>query len=109
MARGLLKGCQQHWKESVSRISRNHHIVSPEKETEFHDLITQMYGARTIQAFEDSRERIRAAFPHTSDWLNWWSRIEHASILFPVLRQNYSDFKHVSGFTTFRLENKSLL
>ena len=100
VAWSLLKGCLQHWKESVSRISRNYRIVPPEKSAEFHGLIKMMYCAQTAEEFEQIKGLIMVNFPNTSDWLHWWSRTGHAEILFPALRRGQSSLQHVQGFTT---------
>jgi len=87
VARGLLRGCRQHWRESVTRISNNHHIIPPDRKSEFHNLINQLYSSFCVEEFEETMELIENAFPNTADWLRWWARTEHSHLLFPGLRE----------------------
>jgi len=85
IAQSLLKGCHQHWMRSVTRISNNHRVIPPNQNPEFHQLISELFYARTVEEFRNSIERIQGKFPNTTDWLRWWSRTEHAALLFPIL------------------------
>ena len=69
MARGLLRGCRQHWRESVTRISNNHRIIPPDRKAEFRQLIDQLFGSICVQAFVETKEHIETEFPNTADWL----------------------------------------
>ena len=89
VARGLLKGCQQHWRRSVQRISNNHTVIPPEKNAEFHVLINELFYAQTVEQFRNSIERIQLSFPYTTEWLRWWSRTEHAAVLWQSDARKY--------------------
>jgi len=99
VARGLLKGCRQHWTESVTRISNNHHVIPPVKNMEFRKLINELFFAPTVESFRDVMESIQSTFLNTTDWLRWWSRTEHAALLFPVLWQSDAQ-KYLPGIYT---------
>jgi hypothetical protein len=81
----LLKGCLQHWRESVNRIATSHAIIPPEQESQFRWLISMLYNADNMAVFNSTAEAIQSMFPSTTDWLTWWLRIEHAAMLFPCI------------------------
>ena len=98
VAGSLLKGCEQHWKESISRISRNRHVIPEGKTAQFRALINEMFNASTMDKFDSTIEKIKSIFPNTADWLDWWAREEHAEMLFPVLSKS-STQKHLESIS----------
>ena len=95
VAAGIIKGCLQHWKKSVTRVSQNHHVIPSEQRSEFHSYISDLFSTETIENFELMKELIELMFPNTRDWLNWWCKTEHAGLLFPILRSR--QFEQLEG------------
>lgn len=89
----LLKGCLYHWKKSVTRIIENGHVIPKERQDEFNSYITDLFTAATIDIFDVIVNTIQTEFPNTRDWLDWWIKIEHAQMLFPILQ--IRELKHV--------------
>jgi hypothetical protein len=103
-AGALLKGCLQHWRESVNRIARNHVVIPHEEESHFCALISLLYNAHSITEFNSLVEKIRTGFPQTRGWLDWWLRIEHAKMLFPCIatlehEESHVHTSHLQGMT----------
>lgn len=69
IALSFLKGCQQHWKESITRIIRNHSIVPEKRASQFHYLISRLSKVETIMEFNSTVRMIYTEFPNTKSWL----------------------------------------
>jgi len=95
VALGLLKGCLQHWRKSVTRISQNHHVVPPERQSEFHGYMSDLFNVENVEDFNILVDLIGSRFSNAVNWLNWWSSTEHAGLLFPALRTR--NFEQLQG------------
>ncbi|KAF7317558.1 hypothetical protein MKEN_00842700 [Mycena kentingensis (nom. inval.)] len=67
----LLKGCERHFRDQITRVSKISRIVPPVQRTIFENRIA-------ADIIDD--------FPLIRPWLAWWMRPEHASMLFPSER-----------------------
>ncbi|KAI0742318.1 hypothetical protein C8Q80DRAFT_1327971, partial [Daedaleopsis nitida] len=86
-AEGLLKGCQQHFRAGVTRISRVGGVIPGGEDRIFRRLTEDLLEAENLAAFLEVGQRILAEFPLVSPWLAWWMREEHASMLFQSKRR----------------------
>lgn len=102
IAGSLLKGCQQHWKESITRIAKNSTVVPPNRQTYFRHLISLLSKVNKIEDFNAAVHTIVTEFPVTTTWLNWWLKAEHSRMLFPAVQIAIGDDKsaseHLQGF-----------
>jgi len=65
IAGSLLKGCQQHWKESITRIAKNSTVVPPNRQTYFRHLISLLSRVNKID-FNSAIHTIVTEFPVTT-------------------------------------------
>ncbi|KAI0737390.1 hypothetical protein C8Q80DRAFT_1125393 [Daedaleopsis nitida] len=86
-AEHLLKGCQQHFRSGVTRLSRIGSVVEPEKERRFRTLTEDLLSADNLEEFRLTAHDVLNEFPRLAPWLNWWLRDEHASMLFQSHRR----------------------
>jgi hypothetical protein len=69
IAGSLLKGCQYHWKESVTRIAKNSAIVPMKQQSYFRHLTSELLKSDTLQDFNSTIHTIEKEFPNTNSWL----------------------------------------
>lgn len=81
----LLKGCQEHFRQSVTRISRNHAIVNHESSAQFQSMALRLLKINERDEFDKVIESIQKNWPNTTSWLEWWVYTDAGKILFPVL------------------------
>ncbi len=78
----LLKGCEQHFHNAVTRIKRIGSIIPVEDEKKFKNLAMKLCSVPNQEGFEAIAHRIVKKWPRTSTWLAWWTRESHASMIF---------------------------
>ncbi|SJL14811.1 uncharacterized protein ARMOST_18282 [Armillaria ostoyae] len=78
----LLKGCEQHFHNAVTRIKRISSIIPVEDEKKFKKLALKLCSVLNQEGFEAIAHRIVKKWPRTSTWLAWWTRESHASMIF---------------------------
>lgn len=68
-AKAILRGCEEHFRAAVTKVSRINGAVSPDK----------------VAAFK-ARALIIRDFPKLKAWMEWWMRPSHATMLFSSQR-----------------------
>jgi hypothetical protein len=86
VAKSLLKGCEYHHDQSITRVGRIGEVVPPDTEDEFKNLCRQMRVTTDGEELKMIVESIRGKWPRTTPWLDWWLAPEHAAMIFPAYR-----------------------
>lgn len=85
-AEALLKGCNQHFNEQVSRIRKTKALVPVGLEDSFMELVRALHDAPTIPLFKSAADDLLQAFPAIHNWLEWWMRPKVAQMIFAAYR-----------------------
>jgi hypothetical protein len=85
-AQKLLRGCKEHFRAGVTRISRINAVVPPEKSEVFVQRALALVSASSHDEFVERAQLIVQDYPRTLSWLAWWLRPAHASMLFESQR-----------------------
>jgi hypothetical protein len=80
----FLKGCQEHYRQSVTRIARNNAIIKHEDSTKFQSMALKLLKI-DIDGFFEQVENIQENWPNSISWLEWWVYTDAGKILFPAL------------------------
>jgi len=83
----LLRGCQEHFRAGVTRLSRISGVIPVEKRHAFVQRAVALLSVPTEDEFSLRAKLILRDFPKTASWLNWWIRPAHASMLFEAHRK----------------------
>lgn len=86
-AERLLKGCREHFRGNVTRISRISGVVPPDMANEFVNRAMALLDAPDSKSFIKHAERLVRDFPKTKPWMKWWMRPSVASMLFESARK----------------------
>ncbi|KAH7875730.1 uncharacterized protein C8R40DRAFT_1250870 [Lentinula edodes] len=78
----LLRGCEEHFRASVTRIKKIHGVVPVHSEKHFEELVLGLISAKDLDDFHARVEVIQRDFPLTNSWLGWWLRESNARMLF---------------------------
>ena len=70
----LLKGCQQHYRNFVSRVSRISGVVPPDQRATFVTRSNALLRAETPGVLEERVKELLELFPHTVKFFRWWLR-----------------------------------
>ena len=88
-----LKGCREHFRQSVTRVKRNRAIIRVDEEGAFQSLCIGLLEP-TIPpgpTHEDKIDELRRRFPKTRRWLDWWTMADVEALLFPSRRAMLED------------------
>ena len=80
-ALNYLKGCQEHYQQSVTRIARNHEIVKHEDSAIFQSMALKLLKL-DIMEFFNKVEEIKKNWSNVVTWLEWWVYTDAGKILF---------------------------
>lgn len=83
----LLKGCQEHFRAGVTRVSRISAAVSPDKADFFIARALALLEAPNSIEFASRAALIIEEYPKLEAWMDWWTRPVHAAMLFSSERQ----------------------
>ncbi|EFP81781.2 uncharacterized protein PGTG_08030 [Puccinia graminis f. sp. tritici CRL 75-36-700-3] len=91
--RRMLKGCREHFRQSVTRIKRNRALMTADEEEPFQkacmDLLEhQEAGGKT---HEEKVDFIRRRYPKVRKWLDWWTVSDIEALLFPSRQPRLED------------------
>ncbi|KAF8988920.1 hypothetical protein BDQ17DRAFT_1257419, partial [Cyathus striatus] len=78
----LLKGCREHFRANITRISCIHGVVSPERVPEFKKRMLALLNCGGVHQFRKDVQTVLYDFPLARPWLNWYLRESTASMLF---------------------------
>lgn len=81
-AETLLRGCEQHFRSTITRVKKMHGIVPFGNSDDFEQKTLALLHVRSMQEFRDRCTEIMREYPLTKPWLSWWMRESHASMLF---------------------------
>jgi hypothetical protein len=90
-AKSLLKGCHEHFRQSVTRIARNHAIINHDSSANFALNAMNLLKIDEKEEFDDSVKHIQQTWPNSNTWLEWWIYTDAGKILFPALSSMNSD------------------
>ncbi|KAH7907178.1 hypothetical protein BJ138DRAFT_1014934 [Hygrophoropsis aurantiaca] len=90
-AASLIKGCQQHFRSQVTRVSKISGAVPPHLKEHFQDRTMSLLEAPNVTEFNHTVDALLQDFPQIETWLRWWLRESHASMLFPPFRAMRED------------------
>jgi hypothetical protein len=82
-ARSLLKGCAQHFKAGVVRVSNISAAVPPSEKHRFRDMGLGLLNATDHEDLIRRAAAITDEFPDTTSFFEWWLMPERAGKLFP--------------------------
>jgi hypothetical protein len=81
-AAALLKGCQQHFKSGVKRVSNISAVVPPARKSYFQTACTGLVTAREYQEFLARLKVILEEFPLSGDFFTWYMHPDRAPMIF---------------------------
>jgi len=81
-AQHILRGCKEHFRSGVTRLSRINGIIPPEHREIFIQRASALVSVPTHMEFVEYARLIIRDFPATATWLAWWLRPAHATMLF---------------------------
>jgi len=85
-AQKLLRGCKEHFRAGVTRLSRINAVVPPEQSDVFVQRAVALVSTSGHDEFTERARLIVRDYPKTLHWLAWWLRPAHASMLFESQR-----------------------
>jgi hypothetical protein len=86
-AERLLKGCREHYRAGVTRVSRISAAVPPDMAEAFKDRAMNLLHLSNSEDFLAQAALLVRDFPKLKDWMEWWMRPTHAQMLFESERQ----------------------
>lgn len=87
VAEGLLKGCQEHYRAGVTRISRMIGVIGEGNANAFKARAMGLLDAPSSEAFIQQALHLVRDFPNLKSWMEWWARPSHAAMLFKTERK----------------------
>ena len=83
----LLRGCQEHFRAAVTRVSRINGAVPPDMKEAFTKRALALLHCSNSDDFNLRANLIVHDFPPLKSWMEWWMCPAHASMLFESERQ----------------------
>jgi hypothetical protein len=77
----LLKGCREHFRAGVTRVSRISAAVDPSMADYFVSRALALLDAPNSQEFIARAELVISEYPKLTAWMKWWTRPAHAAML----------------------------
>ena len=81
-AEGLLKGCQEHYRAGVTRISTMARVIPPENSNTFKARALGLLYLSTSNEFVHQSSLLVHDFLRLKLWMEWWACPSHAAMLF---------------------------
>jgi hypothetical protein len=86
-AEHLLKGCREHYRAGVTRVSRISGAVPPGMADAFKMRALALLDLPSSEEFISQATLLVRDFPELASWMEWWARPVHASMLFESERK----------------------
>jgi hypothetical protein len=85
-AKAVLRGCEEHFRAAVTKVSRINGAVGPDKVAAFKARALGLLSVPGIEEFNKQANLIIRDFPKLKAWMEWWMRPSHATMLFSSQR-----------------------
>jgi hypothetical protein len=85
-AMALLKGCLEHFRASITRISRNKNLIGVGQEQIFKEKCMELITLLEEEEFLCKSKDLIQKFPKISRWIQWWSQKSVAEMIFQCYR-----------------------
>lgn len=86
-ADALLQGCQEHYRQGVTCISRMAGVIPPEKADVFKVRALKLLDLPSSEEFIHQASLLVRDFPGIKSWMQWWICPSHAAMLFKSERK----------------------
>ncbi|PLW23762.1 hypothetical protein PCANC_28038 [Puccinia coronata f. sp. avenae] len=88
-----IKGCQEHFCQSVTRIKRNRAVIQAKEANLFQTMCEGLLAKQTKggETHKQKVDAMRRRFPKVKKWLDWWSMADVEAMLFPSRRSMLED------------------
>jgi hypothetical protein len=90
-AEGLLRGCGEHFRAGITRISQISGVVPSGMADAFMKRALALLDTEDPQEFQSRAALVVRDFPKVKSWMEWWLRPSHASMLFKSQRKMDAD------------------
>jgi hypothetical protein len=85
-AKAILRGCEEHFRAAVTRVSRINGAVGLNKVEAFKTRALGLLSVASGDEFDKQANLIIRDFPKLKPWMEWWMRPSHATMLFSSQR-----------------------
>lgn len=83
-AEHLLRGCAEHFRANVTRISKISAVVGIGRADHFKGRALALLDAVDNEGFQTRAALLIDEYPLIGPWINWWLLDSHASMVFPL-------------------------
>jgi|Laugresu1bdmlbdd_1035124.scaffolds.fasta_scaffold06602_1 hypothetical protein len=104
-ANALVRGCEEHFRASITRIKRQHAVVPVHEKETFNKLAISLIYVNEEQEFNTIVAEILQRYPHCSNWLYWWLSDSVRTMIFPVYMKMSIYLKNQLPKTTNAIES----
>ncbi|POW20305.1 hypothetical protein PSHT_03689 [Puccinia striiformis] len=89
----LLKGCRQHYRNSITRVKRNRSLIYADEEEPFRAACMDLleHEQPDGKSHEQKVDYIRRRWPKVKKWLDWWTTADVEAQLFKCRRPRLED------------------
>ncbi|KAI7948710.1 hypothetical protein MJO29_010375 [Puccinia striiformis f. sp. tritici] len=83
-----LKGCWEHFCQSITCVKGNRQVIRPGEESRFEVMCLALLEQfdEAGRTHEERIDEVRRLFPRIKRWLDWWAMADVANMLFPSCR-----------------------
>lgn len=99
-AKALLKGCQEHFRQSITRISRNHAIIEHDSASQFQSAVLELLKINNEGEFYQKVKAIQDKWPKANSWIEWWVYTDAGKMLFRALSPMNENLSNLLPSTT---------
>ena len=99
-AKALLKGCQEHFRQSITRVSRNHAIIEHDSALQFQSTVLELLKINNEEEFYQQVKAIQDKWPKANSWIEWWVYTDAGKMLFRALSPMNENLSNLLPSTT---------